>query len=138
MNSRFSLNSKGKELGCTRMKMNFRNSNLVARGRMGDIFLKRESMSLLNEKINMRLLDHCSIYETQPHIISWQSIEIPGERKGEILIQMWQGTRMGYTHYPFVFFKYLAFCACLTQSCCWYYFCKKKKIGTISTLRLLS
>lgn len=42
-------------------------------------------MTLLSWKVNMSLLDHCGRHETQPHIISWQSIEIPGRKEGRVI-----------------------------------------------------
>ena len=93
----------------------------MTRARLVGIFFFKEAMTLLSWKVNMSLLDHCGRHETQPHIISWQSIEIPGRKEGRVInpgVEKNQDEVYKLTH-PFVYSSiYLASCVRPTQSCC--------------------
>ena len=67
---------------------------------VGIFFFFKESVTLLSWKVNMNLLDHCGRHELS-HISSPGNLQKSLEgRKGEILIQAWQGTKMRYTNSP--------------------------------------
>lgn len=93
----------------------------MTRARLVGIFFFKEAVTLLSWKVNMSLLDHCGRHETQPHIISWQSIEIPGRKEGRVInpgVEKNQDEVYKLTH-PFVYSStYLASYVRPTQSCC--------------------
>lgn len=69
----------------------------------------------------MRLLDHCSRCEPQPHVISWQSVESPGGKEGRDTNPDVAGSQDEVYRciHSFVYSSiYLASCVCPPQSCC--------------------